>query len=123
MNLKIVITAPKRQKLEEGNEQSRGLEENKERHERNLRFEHRVLNILHWLLQNGHLKLIDSLTFSFSVLWFFVCKAETTIELHQGEKKKKMSSEQLLQPKHSDAAEMKMKKEKKTPNPAWLFSK
>lgn len=63
LNLKTIITAPKRQKLEEGNEQSRGLEENKERHERNLCLEQRVLNILHWLLQIGHPKLIDSLTF------------------------------------------------------------
>ena len=39
------------------------MEENKEKHERNLRFDQRVLNVLPQLLQIGHLKLIDTLTF------------------------------------------------------------
>jgi len=54
---------PNRQKLEEGNKRSRDMEENKEKHERNLRFDQRVLNVLPQLLQIGHLKLIDTLTF------------------------------------------------------------
>lgn len=53
LNLKIVIRAPNRQELDEGNKRSGGVEENKERHERNPRFEQSVLNILHWLLPIG----------------------------------------------------------------------
>lgn len=100
--------------MEEGNKRSRGLEENKERHERNLRFEQSP-EYLALVTSNWAPTINRFFDLNFSVLRLLVCKAEMTVEPHL---KKKTSAQQLLQPKHMDAAEMSTKKEKKPSTPA-----
>lgn len=109
MNLKIVIRVPNRQKLEEGNKQSRGVEGNKEWHERNPCFE-QILNVLRWLLQLGTQKLMDYLTFISlcSVLWFVKQKGQQSLTYKRKDVITETTAKRLF------AAEMSMKKGKKT---------
>lgn len=70
---------PDWQKLEERNKRSRGLEENKERHERNPCFQQSPKYFVPPASHSAP-KINKLFDLNFSVLWFLVCEAEITTE-------------------------------------------